>query len=201
MKIGEEIVKYKAGDKVRVRKDLKERMSYGCERFTDAMKKQMGKIVTISNVIDDIYYYIQEDIYNWTDEMFEPVEEELTAEEAIKIFGKICCETRCTDECPIYKAKKGMSCRKFRKDKPEEVLEILKQQKKNYEKKEIKTEIVDLIKVMKEVCDDETCIYAYEVDVNKENINDKMRELVKEYSDEQNGKIYAKYERICRVKS
>ena len=201
MKIGEEIVKYKAGDKVRVRKDLKERMSYGCERFTDAMKKQMGKIVTISNVIDDIYYYIQEDIYNWTDEMFEPVEEELTAEEAIKIFGKICCETRCTDECPIYKAKKGMSCRKFRKDKPEEVLEIIKQQKKNYEKKEIKTEIVDLIKVMKEVCDDETCIYAYEVDVNKENINDKMRELVKEYSDEQNGKIYAKYERICRVKS
>lgn len=194
-------MKYKAGDKVRVRKDLKERMSYGCERFTDAMKKQMGKIVTISNVIDDIYYYIQEDIYNWTDEMFEPVEEELTAEEAIKIFGKICCETRCTDECPIYKAKKGMSCRKFRKDKPEEVLEIIKQQKKNYEKKEIKTEIVDLIKVMKEVCDDETCIYAYEVDVNKENINDKMRELVKEYSDEQNGKIYAKYERICRVKS
>ena len=194
-------MKYKAGDKVRVRKDLKERMSYGCERFTDAMKKQMGKIVTISNVIDDIYYYIQEDIYNWTDEMFEPVEEELTAEEAIKIFGKICCETRCTDECPIYKAKKGMSCRKFRKDKPEEVLEIIKQQKKNYEKKEIKTEIVDLIKVMKEVCDDETCIYAYEVDVNKENINDKMRELVKEYSDEQNGKIYAKYERICRIKS
>lgn len=94
-----------------------------------------------------------------------------------------------------------MSCRKFRKDKPEEVLEILKQHKKNHEKKEIKTEIVDLIKVMKEVSDYETCIYAYEIDVNKEDINDKMKELVKEYSGEQDSKIYAKYERICRVKS
>ena len=101
----------------------------------------------------------------------------------------------------FIKQKKGMSCRKFRKDKPEEILEILKQQKKNYEKKEIKTEIVDLIKIMKEVCDDETCIYAYEIDINKEDINDKMMELVKEYSGEQDSRIYAKYERICRVKS
>lgn len=53
---------------------------------------------------------------------------------------------------------------------------------------------------MKEVYDDETCIYAYEIDVNKEDINEKMKELVKKYSNEQNGKIYAKYERICRVK-
>ena len=66
-------MKYKVGDKVRVRSDLKERMGYGCQRFTDAMKKQMGKIVTISNVVDDRYYYIKEDNYNWTDEMLEPV--------------------------------------------------------------------------------------------------------------------------------
>lgn len=32
---------------------------------------------------------------------------------------------------------------------------------------------------MKEVYDDETCIYAYEIDVNKEDINEKMKELVK----------------------
>lgn len=54
---------------------------------------------------------------------------------------------------------------------------------------------------MKEVCDDETCIYAYEIDINKEKIDDKMMELVKEYSGEQDSKIYAKCERICRVKS
>lgn len=192
-------MKYKVGDKVRVREDLNINDKYGLLCVIGEMIKK--KTVTIAYVYDG-YYEIKEDVFMWTDEMFEGlVEDELTAEEAIKIFGKICCETRCTDECPIYKAKKGMSCRKFRKDKPEEVLEILKQHKKNHEKKEIKTEIVDLIKVMKEVCDDETCIYAYEIDVNKEDINDKMKELVKEYSGEQDSKIYAKYERICRVKS
>lgn len=192
-------MKYKVGDKVRVREDLKEAEKYGLLCAIDEMINK--KTVTIACVYDG-YYGIKEDVFMWTDEMFEGlVEDELTAEEAIKIFGKICCETRCTDECPIYKAKKGMSCRKFRKDKPEEVLEILKQQKKNYEEKEVETEIVDLIKIMKEVCDDETCIYAYEIDVNKEDINDKMKELVKEYSGEQDSKIYAKYERICRVKS
>lgn len=192
-------MKYKVGDKVRVREDLSIDEKCGFLYATDEMIKK--KTVTIAYVYDG-YYGIKEDIFMWTDEMFEGlVEDELTAEEAIKIFGKICYETRCTDECPIYKAKKGMSCRKFRKDKPEEILEILKQQKKNYEKKEVETEIVGLIKIVKEVCDDETCIYAYEIDVNKEDINDKMKELVKEYSNEQNGKIYAKYERICRVKS
>lgn len=36
-------MKYKAGDKVRVRSDLKERMGYGCQRFTDAMKNRWEK--------------------------------------------------------------------------------------------------------------------------------------------------------------
>ena len=192
-------MKYKVGDKVRVREDLNINEKYGFLYAIDEMIKK--KIVTIAYVYDG-YYGIKEDVFMWTDEMFEGlVEEELTAEEAIRIFGKICCETRCTDECPIYKAKKGMSCRKFRKDKPEEVLEILKQQKKNHEKKEIKTEIVDLIKIMKEVCNDETCIYAYEIDTNEEDVDEKMNELVKQYYEEKGGKIYAKFERLCRVKS
>ena len=196
---GREQMKYKVGDKVRVREDLNINERYGLLYATDEMIKK--KTVTIAYVYDG-YYGIEEDAFIWTDEMFEGlVEDELTAEEAIKIFGKICCETRCTDECPIYKAKKGMSCRKFRKDKPEEVLEILKQRKKEHEKKEIKTEIVDFIKVMKEVCDDETCIYAYKIDAKEENIDEKMDELVKQYYEENGGKIYVKFERICRVKS
>lgn len=194
-------MKYKVGDKVRVRRDLKERMGYGCQRFTDAMKKQMGKIVTISNVVDDRYYYIKEDNYNWTDEMLEPVEEELTAEEAIRILGGMCRDFSCC-ECPIYELIEDEgSCDNFRAEKPDKVIEVLKQQKKNHEKKEIKTEIVDLIKVMKEVCDNETCIYAYEIDINEEDVGEKMNELVKQYYEENGGKIYAKFERLCRVKS
>lgn len=123
--------------------------------------------------------------------------DELTAAEATKILGEICCENKCLNGCPIGKVKGNITCQNFRKDKAEQVIEILKQWKKDHEKKKIETEIVDLVRVM----NDETCIYVYEIDVNKENINDKMRELVKEYSGKQDSKIYAKYERLCRVKS
>ena len=107
-------MRYKAGDKVRVRKDLKERMGYGCQRFVDSMKKQMGKIVTISNVVDDRYYYIQEDNYNWTDEMFEPVEDELTAEEAIRFKCEMCESISCS-ECKFSRVNNGedIYCNKF----------------------------------------------------------------------------------------
>lgn len=54
---------------------------------------------------------------------------------------------------------------------------------------------------MKEENDSETCIYAYEIDTSKENIDEKMDELVKQYYEENEGKIYAKCERICRAKS
>lgn len=192
-------MKYKVGDKVRVREDLSIDERYGLLYAIDEMIKK--KTVTIVYVYDG-YYEIKEDVFMWTDEMFEGlVEEELTAEEATRILGEICCENKCYNGCPIGKARGKMSCHFFRRDKPKEVIEILKQWKKDHEKEEVETEIVYLIKVMKEVCDDETCIYAYEIDVNKEDINDKMRELVEEYSGEQDSKIYAKYERICRVKS
>lgn len=95
----------------------------------------------------------------------------------------------------------GISCNELQKKYPGRAVEILKQWKKDHEKKEIETEIVDLIKVMKEVCDDETCIYAYEINMSKEDANEKMKELVKKYCEKYGDKIYAKCERICRVKS
>ena len=177
-------MKYKVGDRVKVRSDL-----------TSRIKKN---IATITFVHDD-HYEIKEDAFYWTDKMFEGLaEDELTAEEAIILYSKMC-GSRVCEKCKLYEENNetGFACRKFMREHPDKVIEVLK----DYEKKEIETEVVDLIKVMKEVCDDETCIYTYEIDVNKENINDKMRELVKEYSSKQDSKIYAKYERICRVKS
>lgn len=98
-------MKYKVGDRVRVRSDLEGNKEYGGWYTLEGMVKMRGEIVTIRGVGSSAYELEENDLM-WTDEMLEPVEEELTAEEAIKIFGKICCETRCTDECPIYKAKK-----------------------------------------------------------------------------------------------
>ena len=179
-------MKYKVGDRVKVRSDL-----------TSLLKKN---IVTITFVHDD-YYEIKEDAFYWTDEMFEGlVEDELTAEEAIRLNAEMCGNLSCS-ECKFSRVNNGedILCNKFLEKYPEKIIETLKQWKKDHEKKEIETEIVDLIRIMKEEDDSETCIYAYEIDENKEDINEKMKELVKKYSNEQNGKIYAKYERICRV--
>ena len=128
--------------------------------------------------------------------------DELTAEEAIRLKIEMCEEMSCSD-CGMGKSNNnmGISCNEFQKKHPERAAKVLKQWKKDHEKKEIETEIVDLIKVMKEVCDDETCIYAYEIDMSKEDANEKMKELVKKYCEKYGDKIYAKCERVCRVKS
>ena len=76
--------------------------------------------------------------------------DELTAEEAIKIQAEMCSSMSSCVNCPIYKEKDGYRCESFKAENPEKVVEIIKQWKKDHEKKEIETEIVDLIKVMKQ---------------------------------------------------
>ena len=200
-------MKYKVGDKVRIRRDLKTLEVYGGQLFIEQMEKYKGMPVTISEVFSDTYY-IKEDEENWcwTDEMFEWLaEDELTAEEAIRLRVEMCMETSCCD-CGMSKLNNnmGVSCNALQQKYPERVVEILKQWKVDHEKKEVETEIVHLIKVMKEEEDSETCIYVYEVKENKDDINEKMDELVKlakQYYEEYGGKIYTKCERICRIKS
>ncbi|MGN1340513.1 MAG: hypothetical protein ACI4WS_09490 [Oscillospiraceae bacterium] len=72
--------KYKIGDKVRVRKDLEARKIYGTNGFSKSMEKYRGKVVTIFgfNPFCTREYKIREDDgdWNWTDEMFEPVQNE-----------------------------------------------------------------------------------------------------------------------------
>lgn len=194
-------MKYKIGDKVKVRNDLKVQR-YGDKTFVERMEKYKGKLVTISEEFPG-FYHIKEDKnenWDWAEQMFEPVVE-LTAEEAIKIQAEMCSSMSSCVNCPIYKEKDGYRCESFKAENPEKVVKIIKQWKKDHEKKEIETENVTLIKVMKEEGDDETCIYVYEIDVSKEIIDEKMKELVKQYYKENGDKIYAKCEHICRVKS
>lgn len=75
-------MKYKVGDRVRVRRDLKEFGRYYSEdkkTFDVAVRKMLkmrGKIVTISEVLDVDKYKIKEFGWSWTDEMFEDIHNE-----------------------------------------------------------------------------------------------------------------------------
>jgi hypothetical protein len=69
-------MKYKVGDKVKIREDLVVDKEYGSQVFVDSMEKYKGKIVTINRVIiEDGYnkecYMINEYPWCWTDEMLE----------------------------------------------------------------------------------------------------------------------------------
>ena len=191
-------MKYKVGDKVRVRSDLEVNMDYGPQTFVREMSQYIGKVVTISETYSNRYNIKEdEDEWPWTDEMFEGlVDDELTAEEATRILGEICCENQCSYECPICRAKGKMSCWNFRRDKPEEVLEIIKQWKKDHEKKPIEMENVVYIVVM-----DEKRNVVYEEKTNKEIAAATQKdEVLKKYCEEHDGKYYAIAERRCVVK-
>ena len=71
------MAKYKVGDKVKVREDLKVGNKYFMEvdqysvYYTEYMSKFSGKILTISKI--DTYehcYWVEENYHTWTDEMF-----------------------------------------------------------------------------------------------------------------------------------
>ena len=72
------IVKFKVGDKVRVREVLEVDKRYGSEFFVDGMEKYRGEVMEIESTIA---YHLKEDDENWsfTDEMLEPIADPLAA--------------------------------------------------------------------------------------------------------------------------
>lgn len=68
-------MRFKVGDKVRVREDLEVFTKHGNYTFVKSMEEYKGKEFIIDKVCTN--YYILKDIgYCWTDEMLEPIEKE-----------------------------------------------------------------------------------------------------------------------------
>ena len=67
-------MRFKVGEKVRVREDLEVGKDYGGQRFTEDMNKYKGEIATISYINEFYKLYIGNPCWYWTDEMLEPVE-------------------------------------------------------------------------------------------------------------------------------
>jgi hypothetical protein len=71
-------MKYKVGDKVKVRDDLVVDYKYGSDAFVDGMSALKGKVVTIKTCFTSRdKYAIEGSDYAWTDEMFEDDSEEI----------------------------------------------------------------------------------------------------------------------------
>jgi hypothetical protein len=193
-------MKYKVGDKVRVRRDLEEYGQYGKYGANRNMAELHGSIVEIKKVENEKQRYeINDNLYYWTDEMFEGlVEDELTAEEATKILGEICCENELCGGCPIGEAKGKMTCQNFQRDKTEEVLEILKQWKKDHEKKDVETEFTWCVLIIE--ADTHILKHEEKVETYIKSVDAKKAEILKKYCSEHDGKYYAISERRCVVK-
>ena len=190
-------MRYKVGDKVRVRSDLEAAVMYGVLCATYKMLKE--KIVTIKSVHDG-YYKVVEDDYKWTDEMLEGLaEDELTAEEAIRIKCEMCESISCS-ECKFSRLNNGENifCNKFLGKYPEQVIEILKQWKKDHEKEEVETEFTWCVLIIE--ADTHTLKHEEKVETDFKSMDAQKAEILKKYCSEHDGKYYAISERRCVVK-
>lgn len=191
-------MKYKVGDKVRIREDLVMGRNYGGLVAVDDMTDMCGSVVTIERVGEVHGYYIKEDPdeYCWTDEMFEQVEE-MSAIEALEILAEICMKQYTCSKCPIQCIDRQKTCVSIRRENPTEVVKVLEQWKADHEKKPIETELACVVRVIEDTGKVKRCVYEEDVTEVKE---EAMQRVLKEYCKEHEGKFFTVYEEICRVK-
>lgn len=194
-------MKYKVGDKVRVKENLPLYMKAHCvSTFSPETLKYNGMIVTVSEVKKD-QYKIEEDkgFYDWYEDMLEPVEE-MSAEEAIRLYAKMCKDSNC-DVCPVYEKSGKCGCEEFAINHPEKVIESLKQWKADHEKKEVEVEFACIVRVIEDTGSRRRCVYEEDVtEVKDETFKMSMKRILEEYCKEHEGKFFTVYEETCRVK-
>ena len=158
------------------------------------MAVHCGKNVEISKVHDDAYCIKESDReWFWTDEMFEPVEEELTAEEAIKVLADMCArECKNCELGKLVKESRYSFCSAYRREHPDKVVEILKQWKKDHEKKEV--EVTQKIYCL--VVDEEREV-VHEEEIGN---SDSCMDVLKNYCENHDGKFFSLMEFRYEVK-
>lgn len=184
-------MKYKVGDKVKVRSDLNyEKYSEGVP-FTSEMDKFKGTVLEVRKIAGGFYEMVGIP-YIFTDEMLEPVEG-MSAEEAIRTFGEVCSDADCW-HCPIKEIDREHSCTDIKINRPEEIVKILKQWKADHKKKPIETEFIYIVRII----EDKKCVHEEEMVGESE--DEAQERVLKKYCEDHEGKFYAVAERICRVK-
>ena len=128
---------------------------------------------------------------------------ELTAEEAIKLFGEIC-KGSC-QACPLYAVEPYEACENLCYENPEKIVEILAQWKSNHEKKEPEIETVDICRII-EIQPDGKKRCVHEEDISDGELMysgdavEKCRYILKNYCKEHDGEFIAVHEVVSRVK-
>ena len=194
-------MKYKVGDKVRVIK-----ATSGCM----GAEGSIG-VVTDKKNTDGLLDYrngFNIELKNgkiWRigfESVCEPVEDELTAEEAIRRKCEMCESISCS-ECKFSRLNNGENifCNKFLEKYPEQVVEILKQWKKDHEKKEVEVEFACIVRVIEDTGFRRRCVYEEDVtEVKDETFKMSMKRVLEEYCKEHEGKFFVYCEETCRVK-
>lgn len=104
-------MKYKVGDKVRIRSDLKIYDKYSKYVVIKEMQKLSGKVITIADCLWDSYRILEDNRVNgWTDEMFEEIKEDKMDNNTLQInINNLTDEERATLLYLVKKANKSDS--------------------------------------------------------------------------------------------
>lgn len=181
-------MRYKAGDRVRVRKILVVGNVYGGVLFDKKKCSWLGKIVEIYEAYTGYYRARNCISFVWTDDMLEPITDLTTSE--VVAFGQVMCDSAewCSNNCPVMKIRSRYShcsCKEVKLEHTDEYVEAVTKwvAGDTGKKKEIETE---------------RCAYAIIKDhdghiVCEERIKngDSSTDILKRYCKEHEGTYYA----------
>lgn len=187
-------MRYKVGDRVRVRKDLVVGNVYGGILFDKKMCSWLGKIVEISKVYTCYYRTCNCTSFVLTDDMIEPITD-LTTSEAVAVSEYICATHSTCISCPAHKLMEryNSSCFDIKLEHTDEYVEaITKWVAGDAGKKETSIEQYSYLLIIDA---DQNLVYE-----EKLKVGDDYTAVFKRYCEEHDGTYYAVKELRAVVK-